>query len=163
MTVRTIWPTGSLSPSPGLWLGLGLPLAWIGARLLVDGLLMPLLFSSGMMQSTDFPSMAGIFFASLDRLELMAAATLLTVTLLGSRPGINKRFLLAANLLLAIALLQTYWLTPSLTGLGFAALQSGEMPSAMPLQQGLLWSLEAVKLIILAALAFQTSLRLHWD
>jgi hypothetical protein len=115
------------------------------------------------MQSSDFPSMAGTLFASLDRLELIAAGALMTATLLGNRTRMDKRLMLAVNLLLAIALLQTYWLTPSLTGLGFLAQQTGEMPSVMPLQQGLLWSLEATKLFMLAALAVQTSRRLHWD
>lgn len=158
MAVRALTsPTSAWS-----WVCLGLPVAWLGARLVVDGLLMPLLFGNGMMQTASFPSLAGEFFAWLDRLELLAAGLLLTASLLRNRLQLDPAILLATNLLLAIALLQTYWLTPSLSGLSFALQQAGEMPTAMPLQQGLLWALETTKLLLLALVSLQTSRRFHW-
>lgn len=96
---------------------------WLSGSLLLDMLVMPSLYASGMMTEPGFASAGYSLFWMFNRLELLCAAIVLT-GVLGlrytrhpwNRPG--QLTLLLSILLVAIALIDTYGLTPSMSALG---------------------------------------------
>lgn len=96
---------------------------WISASLVFDFLIIPSLFASGMMESSDFASFSYIVFGNFNHLELLVAGIIL-----GSSLAINYRHNLSkikidssiviSVVLMAIALAYTYFFTPQLSSLG---------------------------------------------
>lgn len=96
---------------------------WLSASLVFDFLIIPSLFASGMMESSDFASFSYIVFGNFNHLELLGAGIIL-----GSSLAINYRHNLSrikidssiviSVVLMAIALSYTYFLTPQLSSLG---------------------------------------------
>lgn len=143
--------------NPSRWLTLVLITMafWIGGSLLLDVVIMPAMYVSGMMQEPSFASTGGIVFTAFNHIEILCAALALTgMMVLGMTlpEGFSNRIrtlTVLSSILLAIALLYTYSLTPQMTALGvnlnlFNAVES--TPEAMnQLHFGYL-SLEALKL-----------------
>ncbi|MBD2775967.1 DUF4149 domain-containing protein [Iningainema tapete] len=139
---RPIWQTVAM-----LTLGL-----WLGASLVLDLVIMPSLFVSGMMTQAEFATAGYVIFWNFNRLELLSAATLLTSVLAWSngQSQWHNRAIFLSVVLLAVSLLETYFLTPNMCATGIQLnlfAQSTEVPATMNLLHGSYWLLEAVKLI----------------
>ncbi len=142
---------------------------WLSSSALLDFLLMPMMYESGMMAAPNFATAGYSIFWLFNRVELLCAAGILT-GLLALRQrrsqfdviasGAQSRWaLMIAGLLLAIALIYTYILTPQMSALGInlngdfltGDFLTGETSQSLPQAMGYLhvlyWGLEAVKLL----------------
>lgn len=132
---------------------------WLSSSLLVDFLIMPGLFVSGMMSQSDFGTVGYTLFWLFNRLEILCGALILTgLLVLRHRrqasdilvSGLRSRWSVElAAVLLAIALLYTYTLTPAMSALGMSLNWATAIPvsPAMGWLHGTYWALEAVKLM----------------
>jgi uncharacterized membrane protein len=128
---------------------------WLSGSLLIDAILMPVMSTSGMMSEPGFATAGYSLFWVFNRLELLCAAAILTGAL-ALRYGqaqvarSTQQTVTLASILVVIALIVTYGLTPQMSGLGLQ-LDLFHSPSAPALMNGLhlrYWALEAVKLSI---------------
>jgi hypothetical protein len=144
---------------------------WLGGSLLLDFVIMPTLWATGMMESSGFASASYSIFWIFNRVELLCAAAALTsVWALSeiSRADLEtKREMLAsAVMLMVIALSYTFALTPYMSGLGidldvFAMTKS--LPTEMNQLHAIYWILEVSKLGIAGLLLSKCSNRsLAW-
>lgn len=127
---------------------------WISSSLILDLVIMPGLYVSGMMSQDGFASAGYSIFGAFNRIELVCASVVLTgILCLRYAQGIvmweSRRAMGLAIVLLAIALTYTYALTPEMSALGmrlnlFAS--TSEVPSAMFWMHQSYWMLELVKL-----------------
>jgi hypothetical protein len=133
---------------------------WFSSSLLIDFVVMPGLFVSGMMSQPDFGAAGYALFWVFNRLELVCGALILT-GLLVTRQARNDHSVLASGIrsrwavelaagLLAIALIVTYNLSPAMGALGasldvFDAVPA--LPEGMNQLHALYFGLEALKLI----------------
>ena len=150
---RTAKPSITAIDWPLLVIGsLGL---WLSGSLVVDLLVVPTLSATGMMAQPGFINAGHLLFSVFNHLELFFAAMVVSGCLCLGQQGFfssqSQRWTgIAAIVLMAIALIYTYGLTPMITGFGFdmASFNSaGEMPTAMVSLHGLYWGLELVKLL----------------
>jgi Domain of unknown function (DUF4149) len=125
---------------------------WLSASLVLDWIIMPSLYFSGMMTQSGFATAGYTIFWNFNRIELLAAGLVLTAVLaLGNRQSQWHIGAIALSvLLLAVCLLDTYCLTPQMSAIGlqldlFQA--STEIPANMNLLHGGYWVLEAAKLV----------------
>jgi hypothetical protein len=129
---------------------------WLSSSLILDLVIMPGLYTAGMMNQTGFATAGYSIFWIFNRIELFAGALVLTglLVLRGTQEAFaaaeGRRSLVLAVFLLAIALIYTYFLTPEMSALGLqlnlfdAAL---ETPAGMnQLHEGY-WVLEVCKLV----------------
>jgi hypothetical protein len=128
---------------------------WLSGSLIVDFVLMPGLYGAGMMSQASFATAGYSIFWIFNRIELLCAA-LVFVSLLALRGTSNiyhqvRRWaILLSALLLTIAIIYTYFMTPQMSAL---AIQlnffepSTEIPAGMISMQGGYWLLEVVKLV----------------
>ena len=133
---------------------------WLSSSLLLDGLIMPTLYASGMMLSDGFAAIGYSLFWMFNRVELLCAGCVLTAVLLLrygrlplNRPGYVTVVLGA--ILLAIAAIDTYVLMPQMSALGMHLSQIGtsaEFPQAMNQLHISYWILELLKLSACGAL-----------
>jgi Zn-dependent protease with chaperone function len=130
---------------------------WLSASLILDLVIVPSLFASGMMSQSGFASAGYLLFGVFNRIELVCASVVLCGFLVFSRHHNlihlkEKSSLLLAGILLVIALIFTYWLTPQLSAWGMAAMSPwGDRALTMPptmltLQTGY-WLLEGIKIL----------------
>ena len=96
---------------------------WLGSSLILDLIVMPGLYVSGMMTQSGFAAAGAAIFGSFNRLELFCAATVLPGILVMSKgtDAADKRHrnaVILSALLLAVVLLLTYGLTPQMSALG---------------------------------------------
>ncbi|MDB9315193.1 hypothetical protein PN462_18915 [Spirulina sp. CS-785/01] len=131
---------------------------WLSGSLLIDVLILPSLSATGMMAQDGFASAGYVLFGLFNHLELLCAALVITGCLVLHRShyfaqGNEQASVFAATLLLGIALIYTYILTPNMSGLGIelswlepnqATLMSGSMLQ----MQVSYWALEVVKLAL---------------
>lgn len=134
---------------------------WLSSSALLDFLLMPMMYESGMMNEANFATAGYGLFWLFNRVELLCAAAILSCVLaLRQRPsafevvasGSRSRWaLLLSGLLFGIALIYTYFLTPQMSALGLnlnGPWQFSEpVPQAMGYMHAFYWGLEAVKLV----------------
>jgi hypothetical protein len=128
---------------------------WISASLVIDFLLIPSLLASGMMEQSGFISVGYLLFGLFNHLELFCAALILSGFLIFNRnhslPHLQERWsIILSGLLLGIALIYTYGLTPALSGFGFEMnLFNGvrAMPTEMITLQWSYWLLEIMKIV----------------
>jgi hypothetical protein len=128
--------------------------AWLGASLLLDLVVMPSLYGAGMMNSSGFAMAGDIIFSIFNRVELLAGSIVLTGCLTWSainhsRPLRQQSFMLAiAALLLVIPLVYTYGLTPSMSALGIqlSVFDAATVPEQMDQLHQTYWGLEFLKL-----------------
>lgn len=131
---------------------------WLSSSLLIDFLIMPGLFASGMMNQSNFGTTGYSLFWLFNRLELLCGAFILT-GLLALRhqrveskvfvSGVRSRWSLELAIgLLSIALIYTYFLTPTMGALGVSLdpFQPQEIPGSMGQMHAFYWLLEAAKL-----------------
>ena len=144
---RSIWQTAIIST-------LGF---WISASLVLDWVIMPSLYVSGMMNQSGFSTVGYVIFWNFNRLELLSAAFVLTGLLAICQIQLRWRSnsIIFAGILLAIALIETYLLSPQMSSLGtqlnlFAIEQT--FPPAMNILHSAYLTLEALKLSMGCAL-----------
>ena len=153
------------SPTP--WVSWVLAIAgfWLSSNLVLDFLIMPVMYVSGMGTQADFASAGYSLFWSFNRVELLCAAAILTGVLalrhrLGefevSHSGSRCRWaLLLAVSLLSLTLVDTYVLAPQMSAMAFS-LESATQSAMSPVMTGLhgtYWLLEGLKLASLGGLA----------
>ena len=133
---------------------------WLSSSLLIDAIIIPSLSAAGMMVEPGFPSASYLIFGVYNRLELICAALVLTSFLVFSRhhnfsEHQEKKAVILAGLMLVIATVYTYILTPQMSSLGLELnlfANSAEMPGAMVSMHWIYWILEATKLAVGATL-----------
>lgn len=133
---------------------------WLSGSLILDSVIIPGLFATGMMAQAGFASAGYTIFGIFNRVELLCAALVLTSFLVFYRQhNLSEKqerwSIILASLLLAIAIIYTYILTPQMSGLGLQ-LNVFDSATAMPPEMISLhwgyWLLEATKLIAGATL-----------
>ncbi|MEM1309874.1 MAG: hypothetical protein AAGF98_10375 [Cyanobacteria bacterium P01_H01_bin.153] len=156
------------TPSRMIWTPWVLAIAgfWFSSNLVLDLLVMPVMYVSGMGGETDFAAAGYSLFWSFNRLELLCAAAILTgVLALRQRPpefavsdsGSRCRWaLIFAVLLLSATLVDTYWLAPEMSAMAFA-LEGTARSALAPVMTGMhgcYWLLEVSKLVSLGGMAW---------
>jgi len=126
---------------------------WLSATLIIDWVIMPSLYVSGMMSQASFAQAGYTIFWNFNRIELLSAGLVLTGVLALNKKE-NKLYwgmVFLAILLLAICLTDTYILTPQMSAIGLQMnlLQTNnvEIPSTMNMMHGGYWVLELIKLV----------------
>lgn len=131
-------------------------LFWLSGSCLLDFVMMPIMYTSGMMIEPGFASAGYSMFWVFNRVELICAALALTGVLslytthkISSQAG--QLGIVLATLLLGVALVYTYGLTPQMSALGlnlnlFAP--GFETPAGMTSLHAGYWLLEAAKLTL---------------
>ncbi|MEC4803753.1 MAG: DUF4149 domain-containing protein [Jaaginema sp. PMC 1079.18] len=132
---------------------------WLSSSLLLDLAIVPGLYASGMMSQSGFASAGYLIFGTFNHIELLCAGLVLTGCLvLWSQhqftPNHSRRSLVFAAILLAIAIIYTYILTPQMSGLAIQLnlFEPMTMPPAMMEMHSGYWVLEVLKLAIGATL-----------
>lgn len=130
---------------------------WFGGSLVLDFVVMPSMYISGMMNQAEFVSAGSLIFSVFNHIEVVCAAVGLTGLMalgLTLPEGFSNRIRtlsILALTLLAIALTYTYSLTPQMSGLGLNLnlFNSGtEIPAAMNQLHFSYWGLELIKLAV---------------
>jgi hypothetical protein len=129
---------------------------WLSASLVLDGLIIPGLFSAGMMNSAGFASASYLIFGTFNHLELLCAAIVLASALvLNYRQNLavvklDKSIIIAA-FLMAIALGYTYVITPQMSSLGMNLEGFNDqelLTNSMMTMHFVYWVLEGSKFIL---------------
>ncbi|WP_341737506.1 hypothetical protein [Microcoleus sp. CAWBG640] len=128
---------------------------WLSGSLIIDLVIMPSLYVSGMMTSPEFATAGNLMFWGFNRVELICAALAMTglMVLSNLSTGFGKQSrtaIILSLVLLAIALIDTYALTPQMSALGMQLnlFDSAEVPTSMNLLHKGYFALEAVKLAV---------------
>jgi hypothetical protein len=127
---------------------------WISGSLILDFIIMPTLWTTGMMESSGFASAGYSIFWIFNRVELVCAGAVLSSILalsnLDRLSVVNgRKMLVGAVMLLAIALSCTFILTPYMSGLGMdldILATTKSIPADMNQMHSMYWVLEASKL-----------------
>jgi hypothetical protein len=138
-------------------------LFWLSSSLLLDFVIMPSLYASGMMVDPQFPAAGYSLFWIFNRLELLCGAVILTSLLVrwqgneSQQPAASQTLFQRRNVpiaialvLLAIAGIYTYFLAPEMSSLGLQLHPFDgitEFPAAMDQLHGEYGLLEIVKLL----------------
>jgi len=128
---------------------------WLSGSLILDWVIMPSLYVSGMMTQAGFATAGYLIFWNFNRIELLSAALVLTGVLVLGRTQFaatnwRRSAIGLSVLLLAVSLIETYFLTPQMcaTGLDLNLFESAtEIPATMNQLHAGYWVLEAVKLV----------------
>ena len=133
---------------------------WLSACIILDLVIMPSMYVSGMMNTPDFTVAGSVMFSVFNRVELLCSTLGLTgLLVLSATPNhfvkINKTAIIFSIVLLVIVLIDTYGLTPQMTALGinldlFESVK--EVPVAMNQMHGGYWLFEIIKLVVGATL-----------
>ncbi len=126
---------------------------WLSSSLLIDFLVMPSLYATGMMSQPGFAAAGYVLFWLFNRVEVLCAATALTglLALRINQDSHHRKGWIAlalAGVLLAIALIYTYGLTPHMSALGLQLdlfNQVVEVPATMNQLHSSYWILEVLK------------------
>jgi Domain of unknown function (DUF4149) len=129
---------------------------WLSGSLILDIVIMPSLYVSGMMTSPEFAAAGNLMFWGFNRVELICAALastgLMVLSHLAKDFGKGRRPAIILSLvLLAIALIDTYALTPQMSALGMQLNlfeSAAEVPSGMNLLHQGYFGLEVLKLAV---------------
>ncbi|MBE9177702.1 DUF4149 domain-containing protein [Oculatella sp. LEGE 06141] len=127
---------------------------WLSSSLLLDFVVMPGMYTAGMMTEPGFATAGYSIFWIFNRIELVCAAIALTglLVLRTTRPTVNQLTAFALGLglfLFAVSLIYTYGLTPEMSALGLQLdlfQPSAEVPAAMDQMHQEYWLLELLKL-----------------
>jgi hypothetical protein len=126
---------------------------WLSGSLILDLVIMPTLWTTGMMESSGFASASYSIFWIFNRVELLCAAAILSsiwgLSKLSARVDRQPQMIAGAVVLMAIAMSDTFILTPYMSGLGidldiFATTKS--LSVEMNQMHAIYWVLEASKL-----------------
>jgi uncharacterized membrane protein len=127
---------------------------WLGGSLVLDTVVFPSLWAAGMMTQPGFASAGYLTFGLFNHYELMLAGLTMTGVLVLNHGGHfeakqERRAILLSVLLLAVAIVDTYLMTPQMSALGMQLNlfePVSEMPAGMvPMHLGY-WTLELLKL-----------------
>ncbi len=137
---------------------------WMSSSLLLDIVVMPVLYSSGMMVEPGFATTGYAMFWVFNRVELLCAALVLTSALVlrqtgTTASGIPQQSIVFASLLMVVALICTYGLAPQMSGLGLQLnlfKSVAETPTLMASLHASYWVLELTKLGLGTALLRQS-------
>lgn len=130
---------------------------WFSCSVLIDFVMMPVLYTSGMMSEPGFIPASYSMFWVFNRIEMLCAAGVLTGALvLRQVQPFNPKLLLGlASALFSIALIYTYGLAPQMSALGvhLSWLNPSELtPAGMDSLHIRYWLLEVVKLTTIGLL-----------
>ncbi|AFZ51618.1 hypothetical protein Dacsa_3088 [Dactylococcopsis salina PCC 8305] len=128
---------------------------WLSASLMLDFVIIPSLMQAGMMTQSGFASAGYAMFGLFNHVELLCAGIVLTgVLALNKNHTFSKTqqqwSVILGGLLLLIALICSYFLTPQMSGLGLDLnwFDSGNSMSAAMMEfHGAYWGLELMKMI----------------
>jgi hypothetical protein len=145
-------------PPTALWqktLILGTLAFWLSSTLLMDTVMMPVLYASGMLQSQGFAPVGYALFWVLNRVELICAGGVLVGVLAvrsleSWRTRISPRVVILAALLVSVVLAETFGLSPQMSALGVSLdpfTPSMEPPAGMGLLHVSYWLLDGLKLL----------------
>lgn len=129
---------------------------WLSTSLVLDLVIMPGLYASGMMSQSGFATAGYLIFWVFNRIELLCAALVLTGVLILNRTqntwvSQNRSTTVLAMVLLTIALIFTYVLTPNMSALGLnieILNPVAAVPGGMDLLHEIYWVLEVIKLVV---------------
>ncbi len=126
---------------------------WLSTSFILDWVIMPSLYVSGMMAQSSFASAGYTIFWNFNRIELLCGGLVLTSVLASIKNKFNwqSKGIALAGLLLAIALVDTYVMTPQMSAIGLQLNSLGtvaEIPASMDLLHGSYWVLEVAKLAV---------------
>lgn len=129
-------------------------LFWLSGTVILDGVIMPSLYLSGMMVEPGFASAGYSLFWVFNRLELLCAAMILTAAFVlhytyPSRARSYQTISFLAILLLGIVSFDTYWLTPHMGALGAHLnlfTSTADVPAGMNQLHISYWVLDLIKL-----------------
>jgi Domain of unknown function (DUF4149) len=127
---------------------------WLGGSLVLDLVVMPTLWATGMMESSGFASASYSIFWIFNRVELLCAAAALSsvwalIEVSRATLDTKREMLASAVMLLLIALSYTFVLTPYMSGLGIdldVFTTTKALPADMDRLHASYWVLEASKL-----------------
>jgi hypothetical protein len=127
---------------------------WMSSSLMLDLVIMPILYATGMMAEPGFAVAGYSLFWVFNRVELLCAALVLTCTLIirqSKIEPINSQSIVFATLLFGAVLICTYGLAPQMSGLGlqlnlFNSIQ--EAPALMNVLHTGYWLMEVMKLAL---------------
>ncbi|MBD2312256.1 DUF4149 domain-containing protein [Desertifilum sp. FACHB-1129] len=133
---------------------------WISGSLVLDLIIMPGLYSAGMMNQPGFASAGFSIFWAFNRLELLCASVALTGILVLNQAQTEtmrppRLAMILGLILLGIALIDTYGLTPQMSALGLNLNlfePTAEIPSEMIQMQSGYWALEFMKIATCGAI-----------
>jgi Domain of unknown function (DUF4149) len=133
---------------------------WLSGSVILDLVIMPTLWTTGMMESNGFASASYSIFWIFNRVELVCAAAILSSIWALSKIGATnidrqQQMLAGAVMLVAIALSYTFVLTPYMSGLGInldVLETTKSLPTEMNQMHAIYWVLEASKLGIIGLL-----------
>ena len=128
---------------------------WLSSSLILDCLIVPSLLTTGMMSQAGFAGVGYAIFEAFNHVELICGSVVLAGCLVFSyQHYLNRQqsnwAIALGSILLIIAIIYTYILTPQMSGLGLSMNLFGTittMPKAMVMMHGGYWILEAVKLL----------------
>ena len=129
---------------------------WLSGSLIIDLVIMPSLFVSGMMTSPEFATAGNLMFWGFNRVELICSGLVATglmvlSNLMGDSGKRSRTAIILSLVLLAIALIDTYGLTPHMSALGIQLNlfdSAAEVPAEMNLLHQGYFVLEALKLAV---------------
>ncbi|MCU0568810.1 MAG: hypothetical protein MUF49_19705 [Oculatellaceae cyanobacterium Prado106] len=131
---------------------------WLSGSFVLDFVIMPCLYWTGMMVEPGFATAGYSIFGVFNHLEVMCAAIALTgLLVLRITQSANfggRRGVFLGMVVLAIALIDTYTLAPTMSALGLNlnAFGTTEVPALMNQMHVEYWALELVKLFSIAVL-----------
>ncbi|PSB05132.1 hypothetical protein [Merismopedia glauca] len=133
---------------------------WLSASLVIDLLIMPTLYATGMMSQDGFATAGYTIFGIFNRVELVCAALILTglLALQNQYAVVGKSWqnlIVLAAILLDIVLGYTYFLTPHMSALGMKLNlfdTANSIPNSMNQMHTGYWLLEIAKIVIVAIL-----------
>ncbi len=124
---------------------------WLSASLILDWVIMPSLYISGMMTQASFASAGYVIFWNFNRVELLSAGLVLAsvLALTNTKSEWRSNAIILSVLLLCVSILDTYFLTPQMSAIGLNLHMfevNNEIPSSMNLFHAFYWILETIKL-----------------
>ena len=124
---------------------------WLSASIVLDWVIMPSLYLSGMMTQTGFAAAGYTIFWNFNRIELLSASIILTgVLAMGKTYSWRSGIVALSVLLLGVCLVDTYFLTPQMSAIGVQLNlfeTAATIPGEMNMLHGGYWVLEAVKFL----------------
>ncbi|HEY9704421.1 MAG TPA: hypothetical protein V6C58_18370 [Allocoleopsis sp.] len=133
---------------------------WLSSSIILDMIIMPTMYASGMIMEPDFVSAGYSMFWIFNRVELVCAGIIITGFLIirNQQERLHKSGLypiISSVILLAIAMTYTYILAPNMSALGMELNlfeQVKEIPATMNQLHFEYWGLEGLKFVGLGTL-----------
>ncbi|MGK7903370.1 MAG: hypothetical protein AB4352_18575 [Hormoscilla sp.] len=127
---------------------------WLSGSLVLDLVVMPSMYTAGMMSTPGFATAGYSVFWLFNRIELLCAALALTGLLVVNRThqisdSKSRTAIILSAILLAVALIDTYGLTPQMSAMGLDLNlfePASGLPTGMMRMQFGYWALELLKL-----------------